>query len=108
VVSHFLEIAAAEPGQAGAVHLGVPADPVVDAWLERLASRSVVPGLGGDVALLDEHLVRLTVLRLAGQELAAFNDQHVQPGVLQRPGQGAAAHPEPMITTSAVNVSHRD
>ena len=91
-MGHFLEIAAAEARQAGPVHLGVPAHPVVDAWLERLPGLPVIPGLGGDVALLDEHMVRLAVLRLPRQELAAFNDQHVQSGVLERPGQGAAAH----------------
>ena len=93
VMGHLFEVAAPESGQAGAVHFGVPAHPVVDAGLKRLAGLGVVPGLGGDVALLDEHVVGLAVLRLPRQELAALNDQHVEPGVFERPRQGSATHP---------------
>src|SRR3954470_1804659 len=52
VVGHLFEVAAAEPWQAGAVHLGVPAHPVVDARLEELSGVGVIPGLRGDIALL--------------------------------------------------------
>ena len=92
MVLDLLEVTATESWQAGAVHLGVAADPVVDAWLERLPGLRVIPGPGSDVALLDEHMVGLAVLRLSGQELAALNDEHIQAGVLQRPSQRAAAH----------------
>src|SRR5688572_15476436 len=92
VMGHFLEVAAAEARQAGAIHLGIAPDPVVDPWLERLPGLGVIPGLGGDVALLEEHMVRLAVLRLPGQELAALDNQHIQAGVLQRPSESAAPH----------------
>jgi hypothetical protein len=63
-MGHFLEVAATEAGEAGPVHLGVTADPVVDARLERLPGLGVIPGLGSDIALLDEDVVGLAVLGL--------------------------------------------
>jgi len=92
VMGHLLEVAATEAGQACAVHLGIPPDPVVGARLEWLPGSGVVPGLRRDVALLDEHVVGLAVLRLPGQELAALDDQYVQAGVFQCPGEGSATH----------------
>src|SRR5215203_915698 len=76
----------------GAVHLGVSAHPVVDARLERLSGFEIKPRFGGDVALFDEHVVWLAVLWLSGQELAALDDQDVQAGVPQGPGESTAAH----------------
>src|SRR5215204_858473 len=92
LMAHLLKVATAEPRQTSAIHLGVPAHPVVDARLERLPGLRVIPGLGGDIALLDEHVVRLAVLRFPRHELATLDDQHIHAGVLECPGKGAATH----------------
>src|SRR4030095_3672760 len=81
VMAHFFEVAAAEARQARAVHLGVPAHPVVDPGLERPSRLGVKPRLRGDVALFDEDMVGLAVLGLSGQEMATFDDPNGQAAV---------------------------
>src|SRR6187399_2646329 len=45
LMAHLLEVAPAKARQTSAIHLGVPAHPVVNARLERLPGLSVIPGL---------------------------------------------------------------
>src|SRR6516164_3073446 len=86
----FAKIAFAQAQQDGAIHLGVAADPVMDARLERLAVL-VMPGLARLVAVLGEHGFRAPVFPLARQVIAAFEDQDA----LARPGQAIASVPPP-------------
>ena len=86
------EVLGAEPGQAGAVDLGVAADVVVHAGPERFSGRPVVPFLRVLVPVLPEHLDRRGVGVLAGQEVAALDHEHVGAGVAQGVGEGCAAH----------------
>ena len=64
VVAELAEVLRAQAVQRGAVELRGAADEVVHLRLERLAV-AVVPGVRGHVAVVDEHVVRLPVLRLA-------------------------------------------
>src|SRR5215831_5858574 len=96
----FAEIAFAQAQQDGAVHLGIAADPVMDARLERLAVL-VMPGLARLVAVLGEHGLRTPVFPLARQVIAAFEDQDA----LARRGElmgeraaGAAADDDHVVT----------
>src|SRR6516164_898016 len=99
----FAEIAFAQAQQDGAVHLGVAADPVMDARVERLAVL-VMPGLTRLVAVLGEHGVRTPVFSLARQVIAAFEDQDAlarwgEP-VGERAAAGAAADDDYVVTLS--------
>ena len=68
MVTGLLEVTTAKAGQACTVELGVAADPVVDPGLERLPGSAVEPWLGCGVALADEHVLGLGVLRLPGRK----------------------------------------
>ena len=92
MVTGLLEVTAPKAWQACPIELGVAADPVVDPGLERLPGRPVEPWLGSGVALADEHVLRLGVLRLPGQEMTPLNHEHVQADILECPSQGPAAH----------------
>ena len=70
----FAEISFPQAQQDGAVHLGVAADPVMDARVERLAVL-VMPGLSRLVAVLGENRVGAPVFPHARQVIAAFEDQ---------------------------------
>ena len=74
----------AQAVQRGPVELGRAADVVVHLRLERRAVR-VVPGVGRDVAAVDEHVLRQPVLRLPRQPAAALEQQDP----LARRGQAA-------------------
>ncbi len=74
VVAQLAEVLFAHPVQRRAVQLGGAPDVVVDLRLEGLAG-GVIPGVGGDVAVLDEHVGGRPVLRLAGQPVAALEQQ---------------------------------
>ena len=84
----------AQPVQRGAVELGGAADEVVHLRLERLAV-AVVPGVRRDVAVVDEHLVREPVLRLARQPAAALEQQDPLARGRQATHQRAAARAAP-------------
>ena len=90
VVAKLTEILGSEPVQGGAVELGLAPDVVVDAGLEPLAP-VVVPGLLGDVAVLDEDLVGIPVLDLPGQPVAAFEDEDPLSGWREMAGERAAS-----------------
>jgi hypothetical protein len=82
-VLELTEITGAQPVQGRAVQLGGPADEVVHLGLERLAV-TVEPSVLGDVLPVHEHRLGVPVVRLAGQEVAAFQQQDP----LARGGQG--------------------
>src|SRR5262249_39744555 len=63
-----------QPIERCAVELGRSPHEVVDLRLERLALR-VVPGIRGDVAVLDEDAVAEPVLRLARQPVAPLEQE---------------------------------
>ena len=84
------EIALAQSQQYRAVHLRIAADPIVNAGMERLAV-AVVPGLRRLVPVRAEHRFAAPILRLARQEVAAFEDQDALAGRGQAIGERAAA-----------------
>src|SRR5262249_6789192 len=71
VMTQFGEIFLALAIQRCAVELGRPANEIVDLRLERLAV-FIVPGIWGDIAILDEYLFNIPVLRLTRQPVAAL------------------------------------
>ena len=103
-VPHDPEIALAQPQQHRAVHLGIAADPIVDAGMERLAV-FVVPGLVRLVAFAGEYRFAAPVLPLARQIIAAFEDQDPLAGggeaVREGSASGAAADDDDVVTISA-------
>ena len=90
VVLQLAEVLTAQPVQRRPVQLGGAAHEVVDLGLERLAL-VVVPRVGGDVAVVDEHIGGGPVLRLAGQPVAPLQQQDALARRGQVAGQGAAA-----------------
>ena len=90
LVLHFVEVALAQAEQGGAIHLGVAADVVVQARMERLAL-GAVPGLGGLVLAIDEHRLAAPVLLLARQIVAALDQQDAPAGGRQAMGERCAA-----------------
>ena len=68
------EVLLAEAVQRRAIHLGGAAHEVVHVRLERRAV-AVVPGVRGDIAPVHEHVAGLPVLRLAGEPVAALEQQ---------------------------------
>ena len=74
VVLKLAEVLGPQPVERRSVELGRAADEVVDLRLERLAVL-VVPGVLGDVAVVDEDVLRQPVLRLARQPVAALEQQ---------------------------------
>ena len=90
VVIELAEVLLAQPVQRRAVELRRAADEVVDLRLERLAVL-VVPGVLGDVAVVDEDVGGRPVLRLARQPVAALDQQHPLAGRSQAVDEGAPA-----------------
>src|SRR5262245_6755209 len=84
------EILFAEAVERGAVELGGAADEVVDLRLERLALL-VVPGVGRDVAVVDEDVGRRPVGRLAGKPVAALEQEDALARGREVAGERAAA-----------------
>ena len=78
-----------QPGQGGAVDLGVTAHKVVDARMEELAVL-VVPCFVRFVAPLVKHNARLPVLRLLRQIIAALDQQYAHSAIGQRVCQRTA------------------
>jgi hypothetical protein len=78
VVANLAEVPFAEPEEDGAVHLRLATDVVVLAGMERLPVL-VVPGLVRLVLVLDEDGVRVPVVRLAGQVVAALEEEDALP-----------------------------
>ena len=75
MVAELAEVLLAQAVERRAVELGGAADEVMDLRLEGLGGLAVVPGLLGDVAVVDEHVRRGPVLRLAPQPVPALEQQ---------------------------------
>ena len=73
-VLDLAEVLGPQPVEGCAVHLRGAPDVVVDLGLEG-RTVGVVPGVVGDVATGVEHLLRLPVLRLAGQEVPSLEQE---------------------------------
>ena len=90
VMLDLAEVLGPEAVQGRTVQLGGAADEVVHLRLEALAVVAV-PGVGRDVAAVDEHVVGIPVLRLAGEPVAALQQQDALAGGRQLAGQRATA-----------------
>jgi len=86
----FAEVLRPQPVQRRAVQLGGPADEVVDLGLERLTV-AVEPGVLGDVPALHEHRLRVPVVHLTREEVAAFEQQYPLARWRQRVSERASA-----------------
>src|SRR4051812_20445403 len=73
-MAKLAEVLLAEAVERGSVELRGAAHEVVDLRLEGVALL-VVPGVGRDVAVVDEDALREPVLRLAWQPVAALEQQ---------------------------------
>src|ERR1017187_1992054 len=74
-VPEAAEVPGAQPVERGPVELRGPADEVVHLWLEWLAV-GVAPRVRGNVLPVHEDRAGTPVLRLARQEVAAFEQQN--------------------------------
>jgi hypothetical protein len=92
VVLEVLEILRPQPIERRAVELRGAADEVVDLRLERLPF-GVVPGVLGDVAVVDEDVLGEPVGGFAREPVAPLEQQDSLPGGCQVPREGAAACP---------------
>ena len=99
-MNHLAKVALAHPEQRRAIDLGVAADIVMQRRAEAVAVR-VCPRLVGLVGAVDEHRLRVPVLFLARQIVAAFEDQDALAGrrqpLRQRGAAGAAADHDQVI-----------
>ena len=100
MVAQLAEVLLAQPVERRAVELGGAADAVMDLRLELLSVR-ITPGVGGDVAVLDEDLVGRDVLGLAGEPAPPFQQQDplARRGEMarQRPAAGAGADDDDVV-----------
>src|SRR5580658_4878288 len=92
MVADLPEVLLAEPGQGGAVYLGVAADVVMHAWVEGLPGVPVMPWLRILVTLTQEHSLGRPVLRFTGEEAAPLEQQDTGPGAAQCPRGRGPAH----------------
>ncbi len=103
VVAQLAEVLGPQPVQRRAVELRRAADEVVHLRLERLAV-GVVPGVLGDVAVVDEHVVGGPVGRLAREPVTALEEQDALAGRRQvaheGPAAGAAADHDDVVASS--------
>jgi hypothetical protein len=89
-MTELAEVLLAETVERRPVELGRSADEVVDLRLERLAL-VVVPGVLGDVAVVDEDVGGVPVLRLAGKPIPALEQKDPLARRREVTGEGAAA-----------------
>ena len=94
VMTQLAEILLAQPVERGAVELRGASNEVMDLGLEGLTAR-VVPGVRRHVAVVHEHVLGEPVLRLAGQPVAALEQQDLPRGRSQVPDERAAAGAAP-------------
>jgi hypothetical protein len=86
------EVLGPQSVERGAVELGRAADEVMDLGLEGLAL-VVVPGVLGDVLVVDEHVLGQPVLGLARQPVPALEQQDALAGGREVAREGAAPGP---------------
>ncbi len=100
VVVQLAEVLLAQAVERRAVELGGAPDEVVNLGLEGLPV-PVVPRVGRDVPVLDEHVLREPVAGLARQPLAAFEQQHAlarrSEMARERAASGAAADDDHVV-----------
>ena len=110
VMPKLAEVLRAQPVERRSVELRGAPDEVVDLRLEGLA-RSVVPAVLRDVAVVDEHVRRGPVLRLARQPVAALQQQDALAGrgeaVHERAAAGPAADDDHVVGAHVVYSSSR-
>ena len=103
VVAQLAEVLGPQPVQRRPVELRRAADEVVHLRLERLAV-GVVPGVLGDVAVVDEHVVCGPVGRLTREPVTALEEQDALAGrrqvVDEGPAAGAAADHDDVVASS--------
>ena len=91
-MADLVEVAFPETEQDRAVHLGVAADVVVLLRREHLVRAEVLPLTRVGVAVIEPHRLGVPVLGLAGQEVAALEQQDPlargREGVRQRASTG--------------------
>jgi len=92
VVDQLAEVLLAQAVERRAVELRRAADEVMDLRLEWLAF-GVVPGVLGDVAVVDEDVLREPVGGFTGKPVTPLEQQDSFPGRCQVPREGAAARP---------------
>jgi len=100
VVPQLAEVLLAQAIQRRPVQLRGSADEVVDLRLERRAAL-VEPRVRRHIAVLDEHVLRQPVLRLARQPIAALEQQDALPGrgevTCERASAGAGADDDDVV-----------
>src|SRR5262245_25609102 len=89
-MAELAEILRPQAVQRGAVELRRAADEVVDLRLERLALL-VVPRLRRDVAVVDEHVLREPILRLAWKPVPTLQQEDPLARWREMPRERAAA-----------------
>ena len=95
MVVQFAEVLLAHPVQRGSVQLGGAADEVVHLRLEEGLALRVIPAILRDVPAVDEHVHGRPVRRLAGQPVAALEQQDPLARRGQVAGQRTTAGPGP-------------
>jgi len=99
VMPQLPEILASQAIERGAKKFGRTADEVVHLRLKRPAV-AVVPGVGGDVAVVLEYRGHIPVLGLALEPVAALEDQDALSRRRELPCERPTPAPLPMMMTS--------
>ena len=98
-MADLVEVTLTQPEEDRAVELRVAADEVLLVGAEGIAVL-VDPLLAAEVALLEEHLLGVPVLGLAGQVTAALEQQDALAGGARRCASVPPPAPVPMMMTS--------
>src|SRR5215813_7713779 len=94
VFTKLPEILLAQTVQGSSVHFGGAPDKVVNLRLEWFPI-GVVPGIRGDVSIVDEDSLRIPVQSLTFQPVAAFENQDALAGGCEVASQGTSAGSTP-------------
>ena len=111
LVLDLAEVLGAQPVERRPVQLGRAADKVVHLWFEGLVL-GVIPGVLRLVAPIDEYVLGPPVLRLAGEEVAALQQQDLLAGrsepIHQSPATGPTAdHDDVVVAHTSIPNSFR-
>ena len=111
VMAQLAEVLFAQSVERRAVELGRAADEVVHLRLELLCGLGVRPEVVGDVAVVDEDVLRRPVLRLAREPVPALEQQDALARGSEVPHQraaaGAAADDDDVVVAHALTSSSR-